>query len=597
MRGITSKLILLIMTAAVVPLLTFALFSVNSFRNATRESVTEGNRNVAMRAAEQISAYVQNSVAVLRAMGAELNGTRLAAWQQDRVAKNFVLGFPEFREITFFATDGTVVATSRIGAPALKPPQASAAREVSVSPVAIDEDLLPTTTIAVPVPATADSPGGWIVGELRLEELWRMVDRIRVGREGFAALLSSDDRLVAHGDPDQKRNIARGEPPHEQQVAIELRAGRPGAATYVDDNGRQVLATGALVQPYGWTVIVEQSHNEAFAIAHRLERQLLVAILGALAVTLVAGTTWSRSFISRIFALRRGTEALAAGRLDERVSIGGRDEFRQLGDAFNSMADRLVELQESLRRQERQATFGRVAAGLVHDLSHPIQNIANSCKLLFRSWDDIEFRPIFRANVERETQAVKDVLDDLKNIARPIPPERTALDLNQHVLNIAEGMRAAAQEAGLTLAIDAAEGPLTASANDYALGRVYRNLIQNAIQATGPGGTITVSTARADGHARISVADTGIGIPPERLNTVFDDYVTTKRRGLGLGLAISKRLVEQLEGRISVKSEVGKGTVFTVELPLSVAVESAGTIAVERAEEAESAETPRARSR
>jgi signal transduction histidine kinase len=568
MRGITAKLILLIMTAAVVPLFLFALVSINSLRNSTRQSVTEGNLNVATRAAEQISAYVSNSVDVLRAIGAELNGTRLVAWQQDRVAKNFVLEFPEFREISFFAPDGTVVATSRIGAPRLKPPAPGATPDVNVAPVEIDDDLLPTTTIAVPLSPSADSAGGWIVGELRLEELWRMVDRIRVGEHGFAALLSSDGRLVAHGDPSEKRFIARGEPVPEYEVAANLRAGQPGAASYTDEDGVEKLATGALVQPYGWTVVVEQTHDEAFAIAHRVERQLLVAILGAFAITLVAGTSWSRSFISRIFTLRRGTEALAAGRLNERVSISGRDEFHQLADAFNTMADRLVELQESLRRQERQATFGRVAAGLVHDLSHPVQNIANSCKLLFLSWDDMEFRGIFRANVERETQAVKDVLEDLKNIARPIPVERRPLDLNAHVRDVAEAMRAEAEDAGLTLKVDLLSSPLPANANDYALGRVYRNLILNAIHATPPGGTITVSAERADGRARVQVGDTGSGIPPERLKTIFDDYFTTKKRGLGLGLAISRRLVEQLDGQISVRSEVGRGTVFTVELPL-----------------------------
>jgi signal transduction histidine kinase len=106
------------------------------------------------------------------------------------------------------------------------------------------------------------------------------------------------------------------------------------------------------------------------------------------------------------------------------------------------------------------------------------------------------------------------------------------------------------------------------NANDYALGRVYRNLIQNALQATEPGGTVTVSTEQDGGRVRIRVADTGTGIPADRLHTIFDDYETTKKRGLGLGLAISRRLVDQLDGTIGVESEVGKGTTFTIELPL-----------------------------
>ena len=101
----------------------------------------------------------------------------------------------------------------------------------------------------------------------------------------------------------------------------------------------------------------------------------------------------------------------------------------------------------------------------------------------------------------------------------------------------------------------------------FALGRVYRNLILNAIQATAPGGLIVVATeARAD-RVQVRIYDTGCGIPPERLGAIFEDFVTTKRRGLGLGLAISKKIVEQLGGTITVASEVGKGTTFVLEFP------------------------------
>jgi signal transduction histidine kinase len=96
---------------------------------------------------------------------------------------------------------------------------------------------------------------------------------------------------------------------------------------------------------------------------------------------------------------------------------------------------------------------------------------------------------------------------------------------------------------------------------------VYRNLITNAIQATAPGGSVTVRTARADHHVEVTFADTGSGIPADKLSAIFEDFVTTKTRGLGLGLAISKRIVEQLNGTINVQSEVGRGTAFTLRFP------------------------------
>ena len=120
---------------------------------------------------------------------------------------------------------------------------------------------------------------------------------------------------------------------------------------------------------------------------------------------------------------------------------------------------------------------------------------------------------------------------------------------------------------GITVEGNYAPGPLVIDADRFALGRVYRNLITNAIQATAPGGRVSIATRRVGDHVEISVTDTGSGIPADRIAAIFDDFVTTKRRGLGLGLAISKRIVEQLDGTIVVESEVGRGTSFTLRFP------------------------------
>ena len=94
------------------------------------------------------------------------------------------------------------------------------------------------------------------------------------------------------------------------------------------------------------------------------------------------------------------------------------------------MADRLVELQEDVKRQERQAMFGRIAAGLVHDLSHPIQNIGNSTRLLLRDDLDGESRELFHRTIERELATLKRFMDDLRNVVKPKPIERFAMDVN-----------------------------------------------------------------------------------------------------------------------------------------------------------------------
>jgi signal transduction histidine kinase len=286
---------------------------------------------------------------------------------------------------------------------------------------------------------------------------------------------------------------------------------------------------------------------------------------------IVVGYNWGRQFIEPILALMRATGALAAGHLDERVAIATTDELGQLGNAFNNMADRLVELQEDVKKKERQAVFGRVAVGLVHDLSHPIQNIGNSCKLIVKMFDDIDYRETFRRTVERELSEVKRMMDDLRNIAKPIPLEKFPLDVNRALTELAESMQTTAERAGLTLETELVFGPMYIEGDLFALNRVYRNLLMNAFQATAPGGRVLIRSGRQHDQAVVAIADTGCGIPPDRLENIFEDFVTTKRRGLGLGLAISKKIVEQLDGSITVESEVGRGTTFTLRFALTKA--------------------------
>jgi signal transduction histidine kinase len=568
MRSVAWRLVLMIATAAVLPLLVFGLVSIKTLRDGTRESVREGNVNVARRAAEQVALYVEHSVKALEALASELRGTHLEPWQRDRVIKNYLLDFAEFREITFFGLDRRPIATSRIGRPRLEPPAESPlGADVRVAPIVIDDDLLPTTAISVPI-VVGGLPAGWIVAEISLEELWRMIDRIRVGREGRAALLSRDGRLVAHGDPDQKRYIASTEELPEHRFAGALRGGATVVFDEYERGGQMVLGTGAVVPRLGWTVVVEQPTAEAYAIARRLQQQLAIASVLALLLTAVGGLLWSRTLVGRISALRRATIALAQGRLDERAPVTGNDEIRELAESFNTMADRLAELQEIMRRQERQLTFARLTAGLYHDLSTPLMNVANHFRMYLRAQEDPAYREMCRRTIERELGTLGQLVDDLRNVVKPRPLERAPLDLVQALGEAVDVLRNRADEAALTLHFQAPGEPIWVSGNRHALGRVWSNLIVNAIQATAPNGSVTISVAREGDRARVQVADTGCGIAPERLATIFEDFVTTKERGLGLGLSIARRIVEQHDGRIAAHSEPGLGSTFTIELPL-----------------------------
>ena len=569
-RHLATRFALLLAAAAVVPLLFYGFVSLLSLQRGTRESIVAGNENVATRAAEEIRRYIVTNAELLKALGADLQDTGLDARQQDQILKNYVLAFREFREITLFDQAGAVVATSRVGRPRVAVPKdmRSAVDGVTMSPIRVDEDLLPTSLFAIQL-THLNRPAGWLVGEFNLEEMWRMVDQIRIGDHGFALVIAPDGQLIAHGDPDQKALVAQMRNVGGHPLVAAARASSdavPVSQEYGEGTGRK-LGVATRIPQLGWTLVVEQPTAEAYASARQLQRQLVVAILAALLVMVGVGYLFGRSFINPIMALTRATRGVASGQLDTRVDIRTGDEFEHLGESFNTMANRLIELQENVKRQERQAMFGRVAAGLVHDLLHPIQNVGNNTRLLLREDLDSEAREECGRVIDREMTTIKRFLDDLHGIVKPKPLERYAMDMNTAVKEVAESMRSEGDRTGVAVEAQFAPDSLGVVGDRFALGRVLRNLITNAIQATEPGGRVTIATSRVGGDVEVRVADTGSGIPAERLSAIFDEFVTTKRRGLGLGLAVSKRIVEQLDGTIGVESEVGRGTTFTLRFP------------------------------
>lgn len=569
MKTIRARLAVLVATAAIAPLLAYGIVSLQLLRSATNVSVTGEAETAAEHAAGEIARYLDHNIDLLTVVASDLQYADLTLDQQQRVLRNNIQAFQAYSELTLFDGDGTPLASSRLHKPTLV---LSAGRPVSeqrprVAPIRIDAAQLPSTEISLLL-SHAGPPVAFLVGRLSLEELWRVVDRVRVGGRGHAVLVDETGRLIAHGDPAMRASVARG----DDLLWHPLIHPKPGSTLagverYTRQDGVEMLGVARPVGERGWRIIVEQRAVEAFALSTRLERFLVMTVLTGLALTLFIAVVWGRSFVRPIDALMHATRALSDGRLQERVQIAGRDEFAELGRGFNSMADRLVTLQADAVRQERQATFGRIAAGLVHDLAHPIQNIGNNCRLMLQLYEDPQYRQDFRRMIDREFPAIRRLLEDLRNLARPIPLERFPVDVVRLLQETAERINPLAAQAGLTVVVTTPESALAIEGDLFALGRVLQNLLQNALQATPPNGRVWLAAHEAGGRAVIEVGDSGCGIAAERLPHVFDDYVTTKRRGLGLGLAISRRIVEQLGGAIAVTSEVGKGSAFTLSFP------------------------------
>jgi two-component system, NtrC family, sensor histidine kinase PilS len=226
----------------------------------------------------------------------------------------------------------------------------------------------------------------------------------------------------------------------------------------------------------------------------------------------------------------------------------------------------LRRMEGAVRRSERLAGIGRLAANIAHEIRNPLASISGSVEVLRKQpGADAEARQLIDIAV-REVDRVNGLISGLLDYARPRAEDRQRLDLGEMVTEIAKVFEQERRPAEVRVVVEAEPGVAIEGASGQ-LRQVLWNLLRNAATAMPKGGTIRLSVARRDrtngpDEALLSVSDTGIGIPREDLDHIFEPFFSRRKDGTGLGLAITARIVEDHKGTIEVSSEVGKGTTF-----------------------------------
>ncbi len=302
------------------------------------------------------------------------------------------------------------------------------------------------------------------------------------------------------------------------------------------------------------------SFNDALANA------VLVATLAALLVSLF----FSRSVVAPLRAMMKASQRIAEGHYDERVAVTGSDELAQLGERFNRMTARL-EQTETMRR--------RLIGDVSHELRTPLTAIGGYMEGLMDGV--LPATPETYEQVRHEAARLSRLVDDLQELSRV---ESGALQLDLHPLDISAPLKTTAKR--LAHAFDEKQVKLVFSlpadlppvlADEDRLTQVLTNLLANALAYTPAGGEVSVSAIHTGGEVQVSVKDTGIGIPPEHLQHIFDRFyrVDASRSraaggGSGIGLTIARHLVEAHGGRLWAESAgEKKGSVFTFTLPVA----------------------------
>lgn len=231
------------------------------------------------------------------------------------------------------------------------------------------------------------------------------------------------------------------------------------------------------------------------------------------------------------------------------------------------MTKELENIQEKLIRSERLAAVGELTSGVGHELRNSL-NVIKNCTYLLNIYitekEDEESLNTLKV-LDKQIDIASKIVTDLLDFTRIKSPSLNKADLSE-LVNESLLWITVPEEININIKINGNSQPVIIDAEQ--ISRVFTNIISNAIQAMNGMGELEIDSGVEDGLAWVQFRDTGCGVPEENLEKIFEPLFTTKPKGIGLGLAISKRLVEQNGGKIEVSSQKGQGTTFTVKLPL-----------------------------
>jgi len=329
---------------------------------------------------------------------------------------------------------------------------------------------------------------------------------------------------------------------------------------------------------YVMVILKKDNTASLFRAAQPLFYTLAILLLSII-VTIIL--VWR--FTRPISDLSKAARRVALGELDFRLSYDDRnDEIGHLTRQFNVMTGELEknrDLQKQLQEAEKSAVVGRLASAIAHEIRNPLNYINLSLDHLRKKFapEDAEKQANFRkltAQLKVEVDRINRQVSDFLRYSRPVKLDLRPIEIRGVIEDSLRIVEPQASEMSINISFVQREKIPLVVGDAEVLRSVFNNLFLNAVQSMeGSGGNLSVIIFEDEGFVAVEIKDSGVGIPKENLEKIFQPYFSTKETGTGLGLAIVKKVVEDHSGEISIDTSVGEGTTISVRLPVSGASE------------------------
>jgi two-component system NtrC family sensor kinase len=411
-------------------------------------------------------------------------------------------------------------------------------------------------------------------------ELREKIKAKKVGDTGYIYCMDSKGTLVVHPNA-EGQNIYGSRDLNGNAFIREMCEKKRGWIRYpwknqADPKPRMKIVRYEYFEPWGWIVAVgsyeDEFYREANKITGRIQVTMFLLVILSAVVSVLLVNYASKILTNPISHMMEVIRKVKGGRLEERMSVDTNDELGELAAAFNRMTDIIRknrEMEATLAQQGKMASLGILSSGVAHEINNPLGVILGFASHIEGklSPDDPNYKYV--SEIKRESKRCKKIVQNLLSYARTPKPALEETDVNallDQIVNFASNHTDMHQ---VRVEKDFARDIPLVMADGDQLRQVAINLILNAGAAMPEGGTLVVKTfLDGDDFVNMVFADSGAGIPPENLEKLFEPFFTTKATGTGLGLAITRQIIEQHQGKITVESRVGEGTVVTVRIPL-----------------------------
>ena len=343
---------------------------------------------------------------------------------------------------------------------------------------------------------------------------------------------------------------------------------------------RSLLITAPLnIDTKKWGALrIVLSLEEMHADIRRLQREIFFISVAALILALGVLMIAARKLSKPIIHLSRTMDNIRShGDLQIVPELARRrDELGKLQNSFFWLLQRLTEADrerkkamEQLAQNEKLVSIGYLASGVAHEINNPLGGITICFKHLANLTPQTPEAGTLTMAIEDGLKKIKVIVEQLLDFSRASKTEKKPVDLNSLICRLLVLFQYEAQKREIRIGLDLEEDLPNCVADENKIAQVFMNLITNALQAMGNGGILSISTALEEDGCRIAFSDTGEGIAPENIPYIFDPFFSTKKtgEGTGLGLSVSRGIIEQHQGSLQVDSEPGRGTTFTIRIP------------------------------